>query len=71
MSLDAMAEVHTGVTVGEVDTVAARSNLDDLAQRFLGVSGEEFLRCRAAGDFGDLDRHPGFTRVKAVATLLD
>lgn len=71
MSLDAMAEVNTGVTVGEVDEVAARANLDSLARRFLGISGEEFLRRRSAGTFGDLDRHPGFTRVMAVATLLD
>ncbi len=40
------AEGDTGVSVGEVDESAARSNLDHLARRFLGMSGEDFLRLR-------------------------
>jgi hypothetical protein len=71
MSLDAMAEINTGVTVGEVDEAAALANLDSLARRFLGISGEEFLRRREDGSLGELEYRSGFTHVMAVATLLD
>jgi hypothetical protein len=71
MSLDALAEVNTGVTVGEVDEAAALANLDMLARRFLGITGAEFLRRRAEGSLGDLERQVGFGRVMSVATLLD
>lgn len=71
MTLDAAAESQTGVAVGEVEESVALDNLDMLARRFLSMSGSEFLRRRAEGTLEDLERWPGFTRVLAVATLLD
>ncbi|MGH3612599.1 MAG: hypothetical protein ACRDRK_08375 [Pseudonocardia sp.] len=71
MTLDAAAELRTGVSVSEVDEVAARDNLDMLAKRFLSLSGDEFLRRRRAGALDDVEHRPGYTRVLAVATLLD
>ncbi len=61
----------TGVTVGEVEERAALGNLDALARRFLSISGPEFLRLRAEGSLNAVEQKPGFTRVLAVATLLD
>lgn len=57
--------------MGEVELSAVRANLDSLARRFLGMSGEEFLSLRSQGSFEDAEQQPGFTRVLAVATLLD
>jgi hypothetical protein len=59
------------VTTGEVNEAQARKNLDRLARTFLGISGADFMRRRAAGELGALRHRPGFTRVMAVATLLD
>ena len=70
-SLDAAAETQTGVTVGDVDVAVARANLDKLAKRFLSISGAEFLKRRKNRELGEVERLPGFTRVLAVATLLD
>ena len=70
-TLQEVAEGGTGVSVGEVDESTARGNLDRLARRFLGMSGEDFLRLRTQGSFGPAEQQPGFTRVLAVATLLD
>jgi hypothetical protein len=71
VGIDATAEVRTGVSVGEVDENAARANLDALAKRFLSMDGEEFLRRRRDDALQGLEHRPGFTRVLAVATLLD
>jgi len=71
MTLDAAAESQTGVAVGEVEESVALDNLDMLARQFLSMSGSEFLRRRAEGTLEGLERWPGFTRVLAVATLLD
>lgn len=57
--------------MGEVDELTARSNLDRLARRFLDMSGEDFLRLRRQGSLDPAERHPGFTRVLAVANLID
>lgn len=70
-TLQEVAEGSTGVSVGEVDESAARSNLDRLARRHLGMSGEDFLRLRREGSFGPAEKQPGFARVLAVAMLLD
>ncbi|MGQ0779102.1 MAG: hypothetical protein ACT4NY_32590 [Pseudonocardiales bacterium] len=64
-------EDDTEVSVGEVDQTAARANLDSLARRFLDMSGEEFLSLRERKAFGEVQEQPGFTRVLAVATLID
>lgn len=61
----------TGVAVGEVEERVALENLDRLARRFLSISGSEFLRRRAEGALSSVEHEPGFTRVLAVATLLD
>jgi hypothetical protein len=71
MSLDAIAEQKTGVTVGEVDEATARRNLDNLAQRFLLMSGQDFMQRVREGRLDDIEGCPGFSRVLAVATLLD
>lgn len=71
MSLDTAAEINTGVAVEEVNEDAALDNLDKLARRFLSMSGQEFLRLRAEGNLDSVEHDPGFTRVLAVATLLD
>lgn len=70
-SLPEVVEDNTGVSVGDVDESAVRANLDRLARRFLGMSGEEFLSLYRQGSFGETGEQPGFTRVLAVATLLD
>lgn len=70
-TLREVAEGNTGVSVGDVNESAARANLDSLARRFLGMTGEEFLSLRKQGSFGEVEDQPGFTRVLAVATLLD
>lgn len=59
-----------GVCVEEVDLHVARENLDALAQRFLGLSGAEFLAKRASGDLDELRGLPAHSRVEAVAGLL-
>lgn len=70
-ALHEAAERSTGVSVGEVDEAVARRNLDRLARRFLGMSGADFLTRRKLGSLDDAEHRPGFTRVLAVATLLD
>ena len=66
-----VGEESTGVSVGTVDEAAVRANLDRLARRFLGMSGDDFLSLRKQGSLDDAEHRPGFTRVLAVATLLD
>ncbi|MGH4014813.1 MAG: hypothetical protein ACRDSL_12995 [Pseudonocardiaceae bacterium] len=68
---DEVVEGNTGVSVGDVDESAVRANLDRLARRFLGLTGEEFLSLRKRDAFGEAEDKPGFSRVLAVATLLD
>lgn len=70
-TLGEVVEGNTGVSVGDVDESAVRTNLDRLARRFLGMSGEEFLTLHKQGSLGEAEEQPGFTRVFAVATLLD
>lgn len=70
-TLPEVVEDDAEVSVGEVDQTAARANLDSLARRFLGMSGEEFLSLHKQGTFGEVEEQPGFTRVLAVATLID
>lgn len=59
------------VPVEEVNLDVARQNLDRLAQRFLGLSGSEFLARRDGGQLDELRGKPGFSRVDAVASLMD
>lgn len=70
-ALPEVVEDDTEVSVGDVDQTAARANLDSLARRFLGMSGEEFLNRRQQEAFGEIEEQPGFSRVLAVATLID
>jgi hypothetical protein len=59
------------VPVEEVDLDVARQNLDRLARRFLGLSGSEFLTKRDGGQLDDFRSKPGFSRVDAIASLMD
>ncbi|MCA1672926.1 MAG: hypothetical protein LC799_12270 [Actinobacteria bacterium] len=70
-TLREVVEGDTEVSVGEVDESAVRANLDSLARRFLGMTGEQFLSLRRQGSFGEVEHQAGFSRVLAVATLLD
>lgn len=70
-TLTDVAASNTGVSVHDVDQREVRANLDRLARRFLGVTGDQFLKLRQQGSFGTVEERPGFTRVLAVATLLD
>lgn len=52
--------------VDEIDEIEGKALVDEMAQEYLGMSGEEFVRRWAAGDFPDPDR----TDVLRVAMLL-
>jgi hypothetical protein len=59
------------VSVEEIDHAEVKRNIDILARRFLGMTGDEFLACRADGRIEELGDSAAVARVLSVATLLD
>ena len=52
-----VATAEQGVEVRELTREQGRALLDKAARRYLGMSGEEFIRRWEAGEFADDDRY--------------
>lgn len=65
------APAHDGVSVEDVDRPAVERNVDALARRFLGMTGEIFLLRRERGEFQEAEDSPALCRVLSAAALLD
>ncbi len=57
----------SGVTINEVSAEEGRAIFDQAARRYLGMSGEEFIKAWNAGKFDD---DPDRPEVMRVAMLL-
>lgn len=71
MTLGYAAECHTGVSVEDADELMVRQTVDDLARRYLSMTGDDFLALRAAGRVEELGDSPATLRVLSAASLLD
>ena len=66
-----VAECNTGVSVEDADELEVRRTVDNLARRYLGMTGDDFLALRAAGRADELGDSPATLRVLSAASLLD
>lgn len=57
------ATAHKNGEVRELSREESRALFDRQAQRYLNVSGEEFIRKFEAGEYGDPDDNPAVMRL--------
>lgn len=69
MSIAMSAERETGVHVEPAADDEVMRTLDESAQEWLGITGDEFLRKLRGGEYGGADT-PALHRLVAIAELL-